>query len=1372
MNKIILLVSLALCWVNLQARQPAQTKSPAKSKQLSSRSNCSPATKQIDQDINNVRARLLNGGDVWWDLQRGRYVVPKVVPGSGRPEVSSIFAGAVWVGGYDPAGALKLMAQTYRSPTRNDCWPGPLTELGETNAAECIKWDQFFRVYGADITLLISRWNQAKREGRTELTEAEIPEDVLYWPAKGNPFFERRYNFALPDARQGLALFYEENDNKIYEPHLGEYPVIDIRDCPKDIYPDEMIFWIYNDAGGIHTNSNGDPIRMEVQVQAFGFRTADELNDMTFQRYKLINRAPQEIRDCYFAMWIDPDLGCFSDDYIGCDTTFVKMRPKRSDTSQLYAVYRDLMYIYNIDATDGSNGCNCEQNVNTYCNNIPILGVDYFRGPLDEFGDEIGMSYFMYYNGRGLGGSNPAATEDPTSALEFYQYLTGRWRDGSPLVNGGIGYIPGGGGTITRYAFPGAPNDGQGWSMCTGNAGEGDRRTLQVSGPLRLDPGAVNELIIGIPWVPDQTYPCPGLDELLKADQLCQDLFDNCFDIKDGPTAPDVDFVELDKEIVFLLSNDPGSNNFNLGYSEKGLGIPPGYDSLYRFEGYRIYQVSGPDVSLSDRTIADPSLVRELVNFDLKNKVKILYDWIGIKNPNPSTTHPVVYYPVEKVSGLDQGVRHSFSAKEDLFATGLDNSLINHKKYYYIIVAYAYNNYQDYDVQNNFGQRMQYCLGRLNVGATGDGKPYVVTPRPQIYEKVNSAYGEGIPVTRVDGAGIGGNFVRLQENVYDRIITGGFDGKIDYIGGSAPIEVKIVNPLKVKDGEYEIRFVDADPNNNRLDPPINWTLKNLADPSKVIQSTGPINRFNEQIISSLGISVAMVQTEYSDRDTRGTNGIVAGGLEAAYKNPNGVKWFIAQADFPIVGVDFIKTALGSPQHELDPLEQYSKLGKDEYRGFWYPYKLCVDTMPLTPVITNPANRTPSGQMRLDSLNNVDIVFTSDKSKWSRCVVVESWNENNLDFGASGPEPNTGNDNFSLKTKASVGKYDRDGDGYADPDGELDASGRPLTGMGWFPGYAVDVETGRRLNIFFGENTYYSDINPLVTPCILNENIIGNDTLNLSNIGNDLMWNPTDQVFLEPSCGFTPGLSVLSLLFGGHHYIYVTKSTYDSCRTLRTFLANNTNPGKRTGTALITRGIRDFITWTTMPLMAPGTKLDNLGSGETGLIPNEYKVSLRVDKPFIYSVGTNENNGHNMYTFKIDGKEAGLVASKEDFENALDNVNVVPNPYYGFSSYESGQFSNTVKISNLPPKCKVTIYSIDGKFIKEYNRDEKPIRIVSEFRGATERQIGPDIEWDLTNFRGIPVSSGAYLIYIKETDTGAEKIVKWFGVARKFDPSGL
>ena len=51
------------------------------SDQVSFRDNCDNAVAQIDQQINNVRARLTTGGDVWWDGTNGKYVIPKPPPG-------------------------------------------------------------------------------------------------------------------------------------------------------------------------------------------------------------------------------------------------------------------------------------------------------------------------------------------------------------------------------------------------------------------------------------------------------------------------------------------------------------------------------------------------------------------------------------------------------------------------------------------------------------------------------------------------------------------------------------------------------------------------------------------------------------------------------------------------------------------------------------------------------------------------------------------------------------------------------------------------------------------------------------------------------------------------------------------------------------------------------------------------------------------------------------------------------------------------------------------------------------------------------------------------------------------------------------------
>ena len=68
-------------------------------------SDCEPASAQADLDINNVRTRILNGGDMWWDLSNARYEIPKLQD-LNAVRKNSLFAGAIWIGGEDE-GVLK-----------------------------------------------------------------------------------------------------------------------------------------------------------------------------------------------------------------------------------------------------------------------------------------------------------------------------------------------------------------------------------------------------------------------------------------------------------------------------------------------------------------------------------------------------------------------------------------------------------------------------------------------------------------------------------------------------------------------------------------------------------------------------------------------------------------------------------------------------------------------------------------------------------------------------------------------------------------------------------------------------------------------------------------------------------------------------------------------------------------------------------------------------------------------------------------------------------------------------------------------------------------------------------------------------------------
>jgi hypothetical protein len=102
---------------------------------------------------------------------------------------------------------------------------------------------------------------------------------------------------------------------------------------------------------------------------------------------------------------------------------------------------------------------------------------------------------------------------------------------------------------------------------------------------------------------------------------------------------------------------------------------------------------------------------------------------------------------------------------------------------------------------------------------------------------------------------------------------------------------------------------------------------------------------------------------------------------------------------------------------------------------------------------------------------------------------------------------------------------------------------------------------------------------------------------------------------------------------------------------------------------------------------------------------------------------------------------------------------VPNPYYAYSNYETSQIDTRVKITNLPPKCTITIYSVDGTLIRQFKRDNDSETF---------------LDWDLKNSANIPVSSGLYLIHISAQGLGesgneaAQRVIKWFGVMRPID----
>ena len=151
---------------------------------------------------------------------------------------------------------------------------------------------------------------------------------------------------------------------------------------------------------------------MEIRAQVFQFSTNDEVNNMTFHNYVLINQGTQTLSDTYFGIWVDSDIGLATDDYVGCD------------------VQRGLGYAYNGDAFDESGTGSLG-----YGENPPAVGIDFFEGPYQDtddvdnpltnvFSDAID-SLGIPYEGIGIGYGDGVIDNERFGMRRFVYYNNG-----------------------------------------------------------------------------------------------------------------------------------------------------------------------------------------------------------------------------------------------------------------------------------------------------------------------------------------------------------------------------------------------------------------------------------------------------------------------------------------------------------------------------------------------------------------------------------------------------------------------------------------------------------------------------------------------------------------------------------------------------------------------------------------------------------------------------------------------------------------------------------------------------------------------------------------------------------------------------------
>ncbi len=425
--------------------------------------DCNPPSASIDLDINNVRAKLLNGGDKFWDVLgtgNAAYEIPK---GSGK---HSMFSAAIWIAALDQSGNLYTAAQTYRQ-SGTDFWPGELNALGETQFIDCKEGDKMYSVYG------------------TEVVNAKIGKGIAYnvsrWPAH-------------------IANYFDANNDGIYDPSLGDYPLLD--NNKPNLIPGQMVFWTMNDKGNVHTaipNSLSMGIEIQITAYAFPSNTSNAINNSTFYRYKIINKSANLYPDFHVGEFGDSDLGNPSDDYVGCDLSTNGSGKKRN-----------LFYTYNGDPTD-------EDGVAPgYGINPAAIGMCFLETGLDSLGAKLEMNSFINFTNTGT----PGVNADPRNPIELIRYLRGFWADGFPIQygsnDGRTGNDP------YNFVFPGDtdPNGKTAWYETTQPS---DRRMLAAIKPKSFAPGEQMTVELAYVWAQDLSSTPPVIRPSLELLRLSTD---------------------------------------------------------------------------------------------------------------------------------------------------------------------------------------------------------------------------------------------------------------------------------------------------------------------------------------------------------------------------------------------------------------------------------------------------------------------------------------------------------------------------------------------------------------------------------------------------------------------------------------------------------------------------------------------------------------------------------------------------------------------------------------------------------------------------------------------------------------------------------
>jgi len=519
----------------------------------------------------------------------------------------------------------------------------------------------------------------------------------------------------------------------------------------------------------------------------------------------------------------------------------------------------------------------------------------------------------------------------------------------------------------------------------------------------------------------------------------------------------------------------------------------------------------------------------------------------------------------------------------------------------------------------------------------------------------------GPQLRRIEGQGNGGMILEFAQYMHDSILNSPssiYNFPL-YENNMGPVYVDIYNPTLTPSGNFLIVFNDTTfdaVGNDILDSSSKWYLVHIPTNDTVFGDSTIASNYTQDI-SQWGMKIRTKPTDNPGTSFYTNNGFLTASM--SFANP-ALDWLtgLSDNDF-IINQNWIRSGTSSPL-DFGGIDDY-EIFENIINGTWAPYRLCAFSATDLSYRGGPAWNKFNSLTQMRNLASVDVVFTSDKSKWTRCPVLEMQDEAFISFGNA--------IKHNMRKSQSVDKNGlKVGDaGYNAAEGDF--GGTQPFGMGWFPGYALNLETGERLNMAFGEDSYFT----------------------LEN-GADMVWNPTSTI------------DVSNAIFGSKHYVYVFGHNGDLTYTGDPYMGNGLKniPVYDQGVAMYEllkaaelssgslsdsykRQVYADAMWVNIPLLKPGHNL----------LETDVTIKLRVSKKYRQQNIANTNNTNPKYLFN---------------KNTLVGINSVYKSEQNFLLYPNPASTELNIEYKLARNAYITIYNAIGEKLKEIKLETENTKI--------------------------------------------------------------